>query len=210
MSSTAPRMTSEQRRSQIVSVARCAFARGGYRTTTAQVALAAGVSEALVLKHFGSKDELFRAAIATPLVEAFEQRLRLLRERGDEEPTGSPRDHIAALRAAGHGFTDFISTNRELIVSLARDGHEFPDVVVRLVGLVRDIADELARTFARYATTDDYRGVDPAMSTYAGLGALVIGALVAERPHEFVDEYYDMIFHGLLSPRGRATFADPR
>src|SRR5687767_3413539 len=54
------RVSSRVRRSQIVGVARTAFAAKGFRgTTTKEIAAAAGVTEALVFQHFATKQELY-------------------------------------------------------------------------------------------------------------------------------------------------------
>jgi AcrR family transcriptional regulator len=58
------RMAGEQRRSQIVRVAMQLFSRRGFRgTTTREIARAAGVSEAMVFRHFATKEELYSAII---------------------------------------------------------------------------------------------------------------------------------------------------
>ncbi len=56
-----PRLDSAERRHEIVSAAVPLFARKGFtRTTTREIAGAAGVSEALVYKHFPSKAALYK------------------------------------------------------------------------------------------------------------------------------------------------------
>jgi AcrR family transcriptional regulator len=55
------RMTSAQRREQILAAARRVFAESGYAATTDEVARAAGVSQPYVVRLFGSKRELFLA-----------------------------------------------------------------------------------------------------------------------------------------------------
>jgi len=58
------RMAGEQRRSQIVRVAMRVFSRRGFRgTTTKEIAQAAGVSEAMVFRHFATKEELYSAIL---------------------------------------------------------------------------------------------------------------------------------------------------
>ena len=58
------RMSGDKRREQILQTAFDLFSRKGFSgTTTKDIPRAAGVSEAMVFKHFGSKDELYGALI---------------------------------------------------------------------------------------------------------------------------------------------------
>jgi len=57
-------MTGENRRLQILRVAMRLFSQRGFRgTTTKEIALAAGVSEAMVFRHFATKEELYSAIL---------------------------------------------------------------------------------------------------------------------------------------------------
>jgi len=71
---SSPRMTGDQRREQILAVARHVFAEGGYSASTDDIARAAGVSQPYVVRLFGSKRvlyaETYRRA-ATQLLDAF-------------------------------------------------------------------------------------------------------------------------------------------
>ena len=64
---TAPagrRMPGEERRLQILSVAMKLFSQRGFRgTTTKEIAAAAGVSEAMVFRHFATKEDLYTAIL---------------------------------------------------------------------------------------------------------------------------------------------------
>ena len=58
------RMAAEERRLQIVRVAMRLFSERGFRgTTTKEIAHAAGVSEAIIFRHFATKEELYTAII---------------------------------------------------------------------------------------------------------------------------------------------------
>ena len=58
------RMAGEERRSQILAVAVSLFSDRGFRgTTTKEIAQAAGVSEAMVFRHFANKEELYAAIL---------------------------------------------------------------------------------------------------------------------------------------------------
>jgi len=57
-------MAGEERRLQILAVAVSLFSRKGFRgTTTKEIAQAAGVSEAMVFRHFATKEELYAAIL---------------------------------------------------------------------------------------------------------------------------------------------------
>jgi AcrR family transcriptional regulator len=57
-------MAGEDRRSQILLVAISLFAKKGFRgTTTKEIAQASGVSEAMVFRHFATKEELYTAIL---------------------------------------------------------------------------------------------------------------------------------------------------
>jgi AcrR family transcriptional regulator len=58
------RMAGDERRSQILRVAVGLFSHEGFRgTTTKKIAQAAGVSEAMVFRHFATKEELYAAIL---------------------------------------------------------------------------------------------------------------------------------------------------
>lgn len=66
-----PRLSANERREQIIVAARQVFEQSGFDgARTRDLAAAAGVNEALLYRHFGSKEELFEAAVAAPLEEA--------------------------------------------------------------------------------------------------------------------------------------------
>lgn len=61
---TATRMTGDERREQILHIAIKLFSQNGFRgTTTKKIAEDAGVSEAMVFRHFASKQELYHAIL---------------------------------------------------------------------------------------------------------------------------------------------------
>src|SRR5213075_2004092 len=57
-------MAGEERRMQILAVAVTLFSKRGFSgTTTREIAQAAGVSEAMVFRHFATKEELYSAIL---------------------------------------------------------------------------------------------------------------------------------------------------
>lgn len=67
-------MSADERRRQILDAARRVFVRTGFAgARTRDLAAEAGVTEALIYQHFGSKDELLEAAVGEPLAQAVSQ-----------------------------------------------------------------------------------------------------------------------------------------
>ncbi|WP_256469033.1 TetR/AcrR family transcriptional regulator [Conexibacter sp. DBS9H8] len=62
------RLPASERRDQLIAAARRAFAEGGFSgTRVSDISKAAGVNDALLYRHFESKEALFDAAIVEPL-----------------------------------------------------------------------------------------------------------------------------------------------
>lgn len=87
MTATATRFTAEDRHQQIMQVAMGLFARQGFKgTTTRQIADQAGVNEAIVFRHFPSKEDLYWSVIESKC-RLGERRKRLehqLRQGGED------------------------------------------------------------------------------------------------------------------------------
>jgi len=84
------RMQGDARRQQFIDIALHLFATRGFRgTTTKAIAEAAGVSEAMLFRHFPTKHDLYEAIVRHQAVEDdYEQTVASLRERmeaGDDE-----------------------------------------------------------------------------------------------------------------------------
>lgn len=97
-----PRLTGDQRRSQILEVARSEFLTKGLAGARIQsVADAAGVNSALIYKHFDSKEKLFEEAIMAPVHALLNDRIDAVRtlpsDPGGATQRESTRDFFAAL-----------------------------------------------------------------------------------------------------------------
>lgn len=84
------RISGEERRRQLIRVAISLFSKKGFRgTTTKEIALAAGISEAMIFRHFANKEDLYAAIIdfksSEIRTEEWVQVLRGYAERGDDE-----------------------------------------------------------------------------------------------------------------------------
>ena len=110
-----PRMSAEERRSQVLAAATRAFARTGYAgTSTDAVAREAGVSQPYVVRMFGTKHELFLAVFvraATRILDAF---AAVLVDRPADRPFDpDDDDHWAEL---GDAYTGLLRDRDFLLV----------------------------------------------------------------------------------------------
>ena len=87
----------EERRAAIVAAARVAFSELGFgKTTIREVARRVEVTHGLVIRHFGSKEQLFLAAVPSP-------RTLMAQVAGDPRslPTRSARSYVRRMTLSG-------------------------------------------------------------------------------------------------------------
>jgi AcrR family transcriptional regulator len=151
-----PRMSAEERREQVVEAAVRAFASGGLAgTSTEDVARLAGVSQPYLFRLFGSKHELFVAAVGR----AFE-RIRIAFEEAARHPEpGLPPDQ-GVLHSMGRAYGDLLADRSLLRMQLhafaACDDpdlrsfvrQEFAALVARVAALANVPPDALRAFFA--------------------------------------------------------------
>lgn len=105
IAATAPaakRMSSDERRTQIVDAARAVFGARGYEgTTTDQVAKAAGVSQPYVVRLFGTKEQLFLAALQDSLDRLFGGFRVALAADGTAPQQGMGEAYVELLQVRG-------------------------------------------------------------------------------------------------------------
>jgi AcrR family transcriptional regulator len=75
---------------RVLQVARRLFLKNGYKAGTKQIAVEAGISEASLFKHFGTKPALFLAAM------------------GNEDAHPLPRDRFLTLVGTGEDRTSVV------------------------------------------------------------------------------------------------------
>ena len=154
------KMTSEQRRAAIIKAVRRVFAEKGFDgTTTRELAVAAGVSEALLFKHFPNKEALYSAmqiSCCTEEASAVVERLKAL------DPCASTLvfliHFIVSRIVEGHmGNGDEESLQTRLILrSLTEDG-------------------EFARLFLKGRPTEANRWIESCLKAAIAAGDAVAG-----------------------------------
>ena len=196
------RMTQEERRAQLVTKAREAFLEGGYRgTTTKYVAQSAGVSEALVVKHFGSKEELFRHAMVDPLLEILRDAVR------QPVPVGPS---IIQQREDLHSFllrwAKVVREQGPLFWAVLREAQDFPEIG-EIALLFRSHVEAVANRLTITTQRSEYRPFDTWVAACLGLAAGTAAGMVGGDMDAFVAQVVDIIYEGVLSGEGRRVLS---
>lgn len=190
---TGPRLAAEVRSRAIIDASLALFARDGHAgTTTRAIASAAGVSEALVFKHFPTKDDLYRAILALKIAES--ERLLQVDARTESLDDEEYLLHIALNVMRRHEADD---TFLRLLIRSALDGHDLARELRRVRGekVYAFVEDRLRRPRPQ-------RRVRPGPSgreTRARKAPPIDPALSARI-------FYGMIFNSMM---GRRVFHDP-
>lgn len=155
------RLTQSERRTQIVDVAMRLFASKGFKgTTTRAIANAAGVSEAIIFRHFETKEDLYNAIIAhtidirSKLWEEHDSKTRM----ADDLPT-ILRDYALTFVSLNRADPTFL----RLMMYSSLEDHQFRAnfFANRRTKRQRAIQEALQRGIE----TGEYRAVDVSLTT---------------------------------------------
>lgn len=198
----ADRPESEARR-KLLDAGRDLFSVQGFgNTATRQIAARAGVPEAALYRHFGSKAGLFREAVFEPFGNFIAE--------FSAKWSGSPPAHTAAdvLREYLEGLFRLLRANSAAAMTLlAARAHEPPGVAVAdgQDRIMREIIQPLEDLTKSEAAAFGYAGLNPAISTRASVSMVLAMALFKEwlfdddtpaTDDEIIDELQSMILHG--------------
>ena len=210
MATARVRFTADDRRQQILEVASGLFAGQGFNgTTTRHIAEAAGVNEALIFRHFPSKEELYWAVI--------EERCRVATWRQDLEArllSGEcDRDVFQGIAA------DILQARRKdsslsrLLLFSALENHTLSERFFRTN--VAQYYEVLAEYIARRIRQGAFRKVDPMLAARGFLGMISyhfqIQELYGGKRYQNYDDaevaaaLTDRWLQGMTNPATRAT-----
>ncbi|MGH9107350.1 MAG: TetR/AcrR family transcriptional regulator [Acidimicrobiales bacterium] len=184
----ARRLDADERRAQIVALARRLFADGGYRTTTTrELAREAGVSDALMYRHFASKEDVLRAVV--------DQGIAGFAAMGPTASAGRELPLPERLRVLGRTFIDTLDAEADLLMLFAAEHRLLADDE-RLVTFIDLAASGLAAELAARAEAGDVRGdLDGYVFARSFMGALVAFVLLQrmlgmDRVHPMDPDHY--------------------
>jgi AcrR family transcriptional regulator len=164
------RMAAEDRRLQILRVAVSLFSQRGFGgTTTKEIAQAAGVSEAMVFRHFANKQELYSAILDHKACSGDTMNPEALVADALQEKDDRAVFERLALGALEHHECD--PEFQRLLLHAALEGHElaqmfFEKFVRRVYELLGDYVAERQRDGAMVA-------MDPAIVVRAFIGMII-------------------------------------
>jgi AcrR family transcriptional regulator len=120
----AKRLAADERRAQLIDTAMRLFSRNGFSgTTTREIALAAGVNEAIIFRFFPHKDDLYAAILerksAEACTDAWVDELQAAAASGDDEAV----IRIVVTHLIEHQRRDPVFTR--LMLHSALDNHSF-------------------------------------------------------------------------------------
>ncbi len=178
------RLSAGQRREQLIQVAVDLFSRKGFKgTTTREIAAAAGVTEAIIFRHFATKEQLYTAIIDqrlnTPDAAAWIAGLRAAMDRDDDEAV--VRELINAIISAHKTDPKF----ERLMLYAALEGNKIAHRYLRQVTV--SIVDRYRKYFLRRQKQGYLRPCMPEVALTAIVGMAQHYAL-GKYVHEVKDQ----------------------
>jgi AcrR family transcriptional regulator len=175
MATSQIRFSAANRREQILGVASGLFAQQGFRgTTTRLIAEQAGVNEALIFKHFPSKEELYWAVIERKINSAApgERMQQVLDAGGDDlEILSRVASQVLERRAKDQ-------TLSRLLLFSALEKHELSERFFR--NYVADYFEVLARFVRKGIADGRFRDVDSLLAARSFLGMVIYHSWIQE------------------------------
>lgn len=203
------RMAAEDRKLQILRVAVSLFSQKGFGgTTTKEIALAAGVSEAMVFRHYATKQELYSAildhkACSGDTMNPEEMVAEALKEKDDRAVFQQ-----LALGALEHHECD--PEFQRLLFHAALEGHELAEMFFEK--FVRRVYELLGGYITERQRDGAMTQIDPAIVVRAFIGMVIHHSLnnnlwdpqrrlLSISNEEAAKQFADILLHGISQRR---------
>lgn len=208
-------MAGEERRQQIVRIAMKLFSQRGFRgTTTKEIAHAAGISEAMVFRHFATKEDLYAAilddkACAGDMAEMCAAMTGAV-ARGDDRTVF---ENLAAAMLHHHEQDpEFL----RLLLYSALEGHQLFEMFWDKN--VREMAQALCSYIRERQKTGVLRDIEPMVAGRSFIGMVAYHAMVTmlfDKGRSLLDisteraarEFTDIFLAGISAPRASTRAA---
>jgi len=167
-------MSGEERRAQIVRVASTLFSKKGFKgTTTREIARAAGISEAVIFKHFSKKDELYKAIIDSRCLDTGGESVLIgkLKDKKGREVFTTVAVHMLEEH---HKDPSFI----RLLTYSALEQHALSELFIKTRAL--ELLGFLEKQITGLIKEGALKKVDPALAARAFIGMVVHYSIAQE------------------------------
>ena len=194
-------MNAEERSAQIVEVATFLFAKKGFKgTTTREIAAKAGISEAIIFRHFSKKEELYSAIINRKCSDKDGQSLLLKALEGK-------RGRDVFREVATHIITAHKKdpTFMRLLTYSALEEHRLSDIFIKTRGM--ELIGYLETHLRDLMADGLIREVNPTIAARAFMGMVLHYSMSQEiyglkrfsksTTEEVIETFVDIFFDGL-------------
>jgi AcrR family transcriptional regulator len=168
------RMAGDERRKQILGTAIKLFSKKGFRgTTTKEIARDAGISEAMVFRHFATKDELYTAILDHEACGEGEPLLPWEEDSVEKQAIAEKDDYQVfynfALKAIEHhdNEVDFM----RLLLYSKLENHELSEMFFKR--FITPLYEFLGSYIRQRQTDGVFREIDPRMVVRSFLGMII-------------------------------------
>jgi AcrR family transcriptional regulator len=192
------RASRQERQSSIIAAAAALFATNGFKgTTTREIAKTAGISEALLFKHFPTKRALYAAILAEKA--PISQLLEVVEEAAQKGDDARVFSLVASYRIRRGADPSLL----RLLLFSALEGHELSDMFFQ--NQHRIFYDYLSNYIAKRIREGVFRRIDPMIAARAFMGMLAHHRLLHEifrvpmhrTPDDCVATYVTLFLEGL-------------
>lgn len=196
------RMNAKDRRLQIVAVAAELFSKKGFSgTTTKEISDRAGVSEAIIFRHFATKDDLYTAILDHKVRQSAERMKAHLKE------AASRKDDRAFFGTLAFEMMEFHSKDQtfmRLLLFSALEGHNLSETFFNRIA--SEIKNHIRRYIKQRMSDGAFRKVDPAVAARAFVGMVLHQAQVRNvfgsddinlSNRTIADRFVELFLHGI-------------
>lgn len=209
--SSSPRISAAARKASIIRSAAAIFGENGFSgTKTREIAARAGVSEALIFKHFPSKDDLYAAILAekSPVPGLLKRIKTLAAQRRDVEVFTTIAETIVG------GAPD--QNLMRLILFSALESHELSDMFFQ--NHIRHFYDVLASYIKQRIEDGAFQPVEPLVAARAFMGMLIYHRLLTvlfraplnQDPRDIVHTFVMVFMNGLKTQSSQMKKKKPQ
>jgi AcrR family transcriptional regulator len=196
------RLPASDRKKQILEIAMRRFSEQGFDgTSTREIAEAAGINEALIFRHFRTKEDLFWEVLS----DRVERRGRNRRMRKLVQSEGDSREVLVAIAETLLDRTDDDAAVTRLLLYSALRNRELSERFFRTYGLEK--LELLAAHIRVGIEAGHFRVVNPVIAARSFLGMIVYHYLVEEvfgvpraralSPRELAEELVGIFLEGI-------------